>query len=334
MEKEPVPLVDLQLAASSAVNALDIDVSAAMWAGLAVVVIGILAIDLLLFARHRAPSMRESALWSIAWVALAVAFGAGWWLWQGGESGSQYFAGYLLERSLSLDNVFVIAVILGYFAVPPPIQPKVLSWAIGLALVLRLAFILVGAALIASFAVTFYFFGALLLYTAYKLARHDDVGGIEPERNPALRALRRALPMTETYQGERLIIRRDGRSMATPLMAVFVVVATTDVIFAVDSIPAIFAVTQEAFIVFAANAFAMLGLRALYFLLAGMADRFVYLSQGLAVILAFIGVKMLLIDLWHVPIWLSLSVIAGVLALSVLLSLRTTASPRVARGGS
>jgi tellurite resistance protein TerC len=324
-----VPLADLPLAASSAANALDIDVSAAMWAGLAVVVIGMLAIDLLLFARHRAPSMRASVIWSLAWVALAVAFGAGWWWWQGGEAGSQYFAGYLLERSLSLDNVFVFTVILGYFAVPAPVQPKVLSWAIGLALAFRLAFILVGAALIASFTVTFYVFGALLLYTAYKLARHGDVADIEPERNPALRALRRALPMTESYRGERFIISRAGRPMATPLLAVFVVVATTDLIFAVDSIPAIFAVTQEAFVVFAANAFAMLGLRALYFLLAGMADRFAYLSQGLAVILAFIGVKMLLIDLWHVPVWLSLCVIAGVLALSVLLSLRTTASSRL-----
>jgi TerC family integral membrane protein len=172
-------------------------------------------------------------------------------------------------------------------------------------------------------------FGALLLYTAYKLARHGDVADIEPERNPALRGLRRALPMTESYRGEQLIIRDAGRPMATPLLAVFVVVATTDVIFAVDSIPAIFAVTQEAFVVFAANAFAMLGLRALYFLLAGMADRFAYLSQGLAVILAFIGAKMLLIDLWHVPVWLSLSVIAGVLALSVLLSLRTIGRSRV-----
>jgi tellurite resistance protein TerC len=316
------------LAASQAAHSLDLDVSVAMWAGLAVVVIVMLAIDLLLFARHRAPSLRESAIWSLGWIAVAVAFGAGWWWWQGGEAGSQYFAGYLLERSLSLDNVFVFAVIFGYFAVPTALQPTVLSWAIGLALVLRLAFILIGAALLASFAITFYAFGVLLLYTAYKLARHD-VRDIAPERNPALRAIRRAVPMTESYHGERLVVRRRGRGMATPLLAVLVMVATTDVVFAVDSIPAIFAVTQESFIVFAANAFAMLGLRALYFLLAGMADRFAYLSQGLAVILAFIGVKMLLIDVWHVPIWLSLAVIASVLALSVLLSLRATAGSRV-----
>jgi tellurite resistance protein TerC len=322
-----VPPADLPVIGSQAANSLDIDVSVAMWAGLAVVVIGMLAIDLLLFARHRAPGLRESAIWSVAWVAVAVAFGAGWWWWQGAEAGSQYLAGYLLERSLSLDNVFVFAVIFGYFAVPAAVQPTVLSWAIGLALALRLAFILIGAALLNSFAVTFYLFGALLLYTAYKLARHD-ARNIEPESNPALRTLRRAVPMTESYQGERPVIRHRGRLMATPLLAVFVVVATTDVVFAVDSIPAIFAVTRESFIVFAANAFAMLGLRALYFLLAGMVDRFAYLSQGLAVILAFIGLKMLVIDLWHVPIWLSLAVIAGVLALSVLLSLRVTAGSR------
>jgi tellurite resistance protein TerC len=323
-----LPPAYLPSAASEGASSLDLDVSVAMWAGLAVVVIAMLAIDLVLFARHHAPSLRESAIWSLGWIAVAVAFGAGWWWWQGGEAGSQYLAGYLLERSLSLDNVFVFAVIFGYFAVPAAVQPTVLSWAIALALVLRLAFILIGAALLASFAVTFYLFGALLLYTAYKLARHD-AREIEPERNPALRALRRAVPMTESYQGERLSVRRRGRRMATPLLAVFVMVATTDVVFAVDSIPAIFAVTRESFIVFAANAFAMLGLRALYFLLAGMADRFAYLSQGLAVILAFIGVKMLLIDLWHVPIWLSLAVIAGVLGLSILLSLRATAGSRV-----
>jgi tellurite resistance protein TerC len=322
-----VPPADLPLAASSAADKLDLDVSVAMWAGLAVVVVALLAVDLLLFARHRAPSLRASALWSLAWIALALVFGAGWWWWQGADAGSQFFAGYLLERSLSLDNVFVFAVILGYFAVPPAVQPTVLSWGIALALLLRLAFILIGAALLASFHVTFYVFGALLLYTAYKLARHD-ARDIEPERNPALRALRRAVPMTAGYQGERLTIRRAGRRIATPLLAVFVVVATTDVIFAVDSIPAIFAVTRESFIVFAANAFAMLGLRALYFLLVGMADRFVYLSHGLAAILAFIGVKMLLVDLWHVPIWLSLAVIAGVLALTVLLSLRTNPRSR------
>jgi tellurite resistance protein TerC len=293
-----------------------------MWAGLAIVVVVMLAIDLLVFARHHAPSMREATAWSVVWIAVALLFGVAWWAWQGGEAGSEYFAGYLLERSLSLDNVFVFAVILGYFSVPLATQPTVLSWGIALALVLRLILILVGAALLDAFHATFYAFGALLLFTAYKLATHQDAEA-DPERNPALRLLRRHVPMTDAYDGERLTVRRAGRRIATPLLAVFVVVASTDVIFAVDSIPAIFAVTRDPFIVFAANAFAMLGLRATYFVLVGMMDRFTYLSHGLALILAFIGTKMLLIDVWHPPIWLSLAVIAGVLTGAAMLSRRS-----------
>jgi tellurite resistance protein TerC len=320
-KEKDVPFAHPPVAASSGA-ALDLDVSAATWGGLGVLVLVMIAADLLLFARdHHAPTLRESAVWSVIWLALALAFGAAFWAWHGGEAGSQYLAGYLLERSLSLDNIFVFAVILGYFAVPADVQPKVLAWGIALALALRLVFILIGAALLGSFHLTFYVFGALLLYTAYKLARHDDAQ-IQPEHNPALRLVRKCVPMSAAYHGERLIVRAGARRVATPLVAVFVVVATTDIVFAVDSIPAIFAVTQEAFIVFAANAFAMLGLRALYFLLVGMMDRFVYLSHGLAVILAFIGVKMLLIDVWHPPIWLSLVVVAGVLAATAVLSLR------------
>jgi len=270
------------------------------WAALGAVVIALLAVDLLVFARHHAPTLRESVGWSIGWLVIALAFGGVWWLLRGGEAGSQYFAGYLLERSLSLDNVFVFAVILSYFAVPRSAQPGVLGWGIVLALGLRLVFILVGAALLDAFHATFYVFGVLLLYTAYRLARQGDEE-VDPSRNPLLRRVR--LPAVS---------------------AAFVAVAVTDLIFAVDSIPAIFAVTREPFIVFAANAFAMLGLRALYFLLAGMRERFVYLSHGLAAILGFIGVKMLLVDVWHVPIWLSLGVIVGVLGVAAAVSMRAT----------
>jgi tellurite resistance protein TerC len=296
-------------------------VSAPLWAGLGVLVVAMLAIDLLAFARGHAPRLRESVVWSIVWIAIALAFGGLLWLWQGSDPGAQYFAGYLLERSLSLDNIFVFAVIMGYFAVPAAVQPKVLTWGIALALVLRLVFILLGAALLDAFHATFYVFGALLLYTAWKLTRHDDTK-IEPEHNPALRVLRRRVPMSSDYHGDRILLRSAGRLIATPLLAVLVVVATTDIIFAVDSIPAIFAVSDEPFIVFAANAFAMLGLRALYFVLAGMMDRFVYLSHGLSIVLAFIGVKMLMIDVWHPPIWVSLAVIVVVLGATVVLSLR------------
>jgi predicted tellurium resistance membrane protein TerC len=283
----------------------DIPISA--WAALGVVVVVLLAVDLLVFARRRAPSLRESIGWSIGWLAIALVFGGAWWLWQGGEAGSQFFAGYLLERSLSLDNVFVFAVILSYFAVPRSMQPRVLGWGIVLALGLRLVFILVGAALLDAFHATFYVFGALLLYTAYRIARQGDEE-VDPGRNPVLRLVR--LPT---------------------IAAAFVAVAITDVIFAIDSIPAIFAITREPFIVFAANAFAMLGLRALYFLLAGMRERFIYLSHGLAAILGFIGVKMLLVDVWHVPIWLSLAVIVVVLGVAAAVSMRATRRPRLAR---
>jgi tellurite resistance protein TerC len=312
----------LPLAAASSAGSADLDITAAVWLGFGALVAVLLVVDLLLFARgHETPPMRSAVIWSIGWIVVALVFGGAFWAWQGAEAGSEYLAGYLLERSLSLDNIFVFAVILSYFAVPPAAQGKVLSWGIALALVLRLVFILLGAALLDAFHATFYVFGALLLYTAYKLARHDDEE-VHPEHNPALKLIRRRVPMTDDYDGEHLMTRVDGKRIATPLVAVFVVVATTDIVFAVDSIPAIFAVTQVPFIVFAANAFAMLGLRPLYFVLAGMMDRFAYLGYGLSVILAFIGVKMLLIDVWHPPIWVSLSVIVGVLAITILLSIR------------
>jgi tellurite resistance protein TerC len=301
-----------------------LDASIALWAVLAVVIAAMLALDLIAFARDQIPSLRESAAWSAGWIALALSFGAGLWAWQGGDAAGEYYAGYLLERSLSLDNVFVFAVILGYFAVPQRAQPKALAWGVLMALALRLGFIVVGAAMLDAFRLTFYVFGALLLSTAWKLARHE-AGEIDPGHNTALRLLRRWVPIMPGYRGDRIVGREAGRRMATPLLAVLVVIATTDVLFAIDSIPAIFAVTQEPFIVFAANAFAMLGLRALYFVVAGMMARFVHLSRGLALILAFIGAKMLLIDVWHPPIWLSLAVIAATLAGSALLSLRTTA---------
>jgi tellurite resistance protein TerC len=299
---EKAVLSAVPIAASSAPS-LELDPSIATWSVLGALVIAMLAIDLVVFARDHTPPVREAAAWSVAWLAVAAGFGALFWAWQGGEAGGQFIAGYLLERTLSLDNVFVFAVIMAYFAVPAAVQPKVLSWGIALALVLRLALILAGAALLDTFHATFYVFGALLLFTAWKLVRREGQDA-PPDRNRSLRLLPRRL-------------------RAKPLVVVFVVVATTDLVFAVDSIPAIFAVTSEPFVVFAANAFAMLGLRALYFLLAGMMDRFVYLSHGLALILAFIGTKMLLIDVWHPPIWLSLGVIVAVLAATVVLSLRS-----------
>jgi tellurite resistance protein TerC len=312
------------IAAATPVGDASVDPSFAAWAILGVAIVVMLCFDLFVFARgKREVTVKEAAAWSAVWLAVAIGFAGVMWAYGGSDAGSEYLAGYLLERSLSLDNIFVFAVLFGYFAVPTIVQGRVLSWGIALALVLRLAFILIGAALLDSFHVTFYLFGLLLIYTAWKLARHDDTD-VEPEHNPAFRFIRKRVPMSEDYDGGKLFTRQNGKRIATPLVAVFVVVATTDVIFAVDSIPAIFAITTVPFIVFAANAFAMLGLRALYFLLVGVMDRFVYLSQGLAVILGVIGVKMLLIDVWHVPIWLSLGLIVVILGATAVLSLRAT----------
>jgi tellurite resistance protein TerC len=322
-----MPLPAPVLAAANPVAEASMDPSLLMWAGLGALVLAMLLIDLFVFGRgKRQVTVRESAIWTVVWTAISLGFGALLWSWEGSQAGSEYLAGFLLERSLSLDNIFVFAILFSYFAVPVAVQPRVLSWGIMLALVLRLGFILAGAALLDAFHITFYAFGLLLIYTAWKLARHDDTD-VEPEHNPAFRLIRKRVPMTESYDGAKLLTRVDGRKLATPLVAVFVVVATTDLIFAVDSIPAIFAVTTVPFIVFAANAFAMLGLRALYFLLVGVMDRFVYLSQGLSVILAIIGAKMLLIDIWHVPIWLSLTLIVLVLAATAVLSLRAEPKP-------
>jgi tellurite resistance protein TerC len=280
----------------AAAEALNLGVSLGTWAILGGVILAMTAFDLLVYARGHTPSVRENTYWSIGWIGVALAFGAAFWFWQGGEAGQQYLAGYLLERSLSLDNIFVFAIILGGLSVAE--QSKALSWGIMLALVLRLIFILIGAALLDAFHVTFYIFGVLLIYSAFKLARHND--GFDPQK----------------------LMKRLSTRNVSPLLVVFAVIAITDIVFAVDSIPAIFAITQEPFIVFAANAFALIGLRSLYFLLVGLMDKFRYLSEGLAFILAFIGVKMLLVDVWHIPIWLSLTVIVGTLGFTAWLSMR------------
>ncbi|MDQ6909339.1 MAG: TerC family protein [Actinomycetota bacterium] len=307
------------------------DVPLLAWAAVSAFIVAVLLIDLFAFHRHaHQVSMREAAVSSAVWVALGLAFGGVVWAAAGGDRAGEYFAGYLIEKSLSVDNIFVFALLFSFFAVPSPFQHRLLFWGVLGALVFRGAFILVGATLLASFSWVIYVFGAFLIYTGMKLVRHGDQT-VHPERNPVLKLLRRVMPVTDEYQGTRFLVRRASRTMATPLLAVLVAVETTDVLFAVDSIPAIFAVTDEPFLVFTSNAFAILGLRALYFLLAGMIDRFVYLKYGLAAILVFVGIKMVIADLWHIPIVISLLVIAAVLALSVAASLwatRPSANPK------
>ncbi|HEU4356289.1 MAG TPA: TerC family protein [Actinomycetota bacterium] len=296
-----------------------------VWVGFVGLILSLLALDLFVFHREaHEVSFREATKFSVFWIALGLAFGAFIFVWLGPEAGGEYLAGYLIEKSLAVDNIFVFALIFGYFAVPAKYQHRVLFWGVVGALIFRAGFIAGGAALLESFHWTIYLFGAFLVFTGIRMARHRNEE-MHPERNPALRLFKRVIPTTEDYRGQRFVVRHAGRLMATPLLAVLVLVETSDIIFAVDSIPAIFAVTSDPFLVFTSNAFAILGLRALYFMLAGMIERFVYLKVGLAAVLVFVGGKMLLADIVEVPIWASLLAIAAMIGVSILVSLRATA---------
>jgi tellurite resistance protein TerC len=303
------------------------------WAAVIAFIVGMLLIDLLVFHKNaHTVSTKEAASWSIVWVAISLAFGGVIWLTMGGTEAGEYIGGYLIEKSLSVDNIFVFALIFGFFAVPAELQHRVLFWGVFGALVFRAIFIAVGSALLTNFHWTIYVFGAFLVFTGFRMAFHKDTE-IHPEHNPVLKLLRRAMPMTNDYQGQHFVVKQAAKWVATPLLAVLVVVETTDIIFAVDSIPAIFAVTDNAFLVFTSNAFAILGLRALYFLLAGMIGRFTYLKVGLAAVLVFVGAKMLLTDVWHIPIYASLLAIVVMLGTSVLVSLRVPSATSSSTAG-
>jgi tellurite resistance protein TerC len=280
-----------------------------VWGAFAALVLALLLFDLIAFGRRAEEiSLRRAAAWSVGWTALGVGFAGVLWAWQGPSYADEYLAGFLIEKSLSLDNLFVFALVFAYFAVPPAYQRKTLFWGIVGAIVLRALFILAGSALLDAFHYAVYAFGAFLVLTGIRMIRHSDVE-IHPERNPALRALGRVMPMTTSYHGDRLTVLAGSRRVATPMVAALVLIATFDVVFAVDSIPAIFAVTRETFIVYAANAFSLLGLSALYFVLAGMMGRFRYLSLGLGAVLVFVGAKMALSDVYEIPTHISLAVI-------------------------
>ncbi len=293
-----------------------------VWLAFLAFVTALLIADLLIVHRRpHAPSTKEAAIESAVWISIGLAFTFVILAWHGGPAATEYISGYLIEKSLSVDNVFVWALIMSYFAVPREYQFRVLFWGIFGALVLRFAFIVVGVSLLERFEWMLFVFGAFLLVTAVRMLRHDDEE-VHPENNPVLRLVRRVIPSTTEYNGQHLFVRKNARLLATPLLAVLIVVETSDVVFAVDSIPAILAVSREQFIVFSSNAFAILGLRALYFLLADLRDKFSLLQQGLAVILAFVGVKMIVSEWYHIPTALSLGVIAAVLAVSIWLSIR------------
>ena len=292
-----------------------------LWIGFNLFVLAMLAIDLGIFHRKaHEVSFKEAGIWSVIWITLALGFNLIVYFWRGSEIALQFLAGYIIEKSLSVDNIFVFVLIFSYFAVPSIYQHRILFWGILSALVLRGGMIALGATLISSVHWIIYLFGAFLIFTGFKMARHQEME-VHPDANQLVRLLRRFFPVTTEYVGQRFFVRRDGRLWATPLLVVLLLIESTDVVFAVDSIPAIFAVTRDPFIVYTSNVFAILGLRSLYFLLAGSMSRFRYLKLGLSAVLVFVGAKMVLADVYKVPIAVSLGVIAAILAVSVIASL-------------
>ncbi|MBR7835117.1 TerC family protein [Actinospica durhamensis] len=309
-----------------------------IWAATIVGLLILIAVDFLVGRRPHEVSLREAAWWGVFWVAAAALFGAGLWWLGDGEASSAFFAGYVTEKSLSVDNLFVFVLIMTRFAVPSELRQRVLLIGVLLALALRTVFIALGAAVVASFTWVFFLFGAVLVFTAWKLITGGGAAEEEFKENAVLRRVRRSVPSTDTYRGTRLWVHENGRRLITPLFVVIVAIGTTDVLFALDSIPAIFGLTKDPYVVFTANAFALMGLRQLYFLIGGLLDRLVYLTYGLAAILGFIGVKLFLealpsvgVHAPHISTPLSLAVIGGVLTVTTVASLtigRRTAGAR------
>jgi tellurite resistance protein TerC len=298
------------------------------WVGFNVVVLAILALDLgVLHRKSEKVSLREAAIWSGVWVALSLSFAFAVYRTLGKQSGLEFLTGYLIEYALSVDNIFVFVLIFSYFNVPEKYQHRVLFWGIIGALVLRGVMIVAGSALVTRFSWTLYIFGAFLVFTGLRMALQKGDSPYDPQRDPVLRLSRKIIPVTDDYRGKKFFVREPDasgrvRTAATPLFIVLMIVDTTDIIFATDSIPAIFAVTRDPFIVYTSNICAVLGLRALYFLLANVVDKFVYLKLGLSVVLIFIGAKMLLEQLLHIPILASLGVVGVVLGTSIVASLK------------
>ena len=291
------------------------------WIGFGVIVTALLAIDLGVF--HRKPhaiSFREAAGWSVFWISLALAFNAFVWWRFGPVAGQEFLAGYLIEQSLSVDNVFVFLILFSTFAVPPELQHRLLFWGVAGAVVMRGLFVFAGVAAIEAFHGVLYLFAAILFYTGFKMLRAGEQEA-HPEKNPLFRLFQRMVPSTPQWRGPAFFVRENGKLLATPMLTVLVLVELTDLMFAVDSIPAIFAVTRDPFIVLTSNVFAILGLRSLTFCLSGLLDRLAYLRPALAVVLLFIATKMAIAEWVHIPIGISLAVVAGVLGAGVVISL-------------
>lgn len=291
-----------------------------LWIGFILLVFLLLALDLGIFHRKaHVIKIKESLLLSVFWISIAIMFNIGIYFWLGPQSALEFITGYVIEKALSVDNLFVFLMIFSYFHVSSIYQHKILFWGILGALVMRAIFIATGITLIEKFHEIIYIFGAFLIITGIKMAMHGEKK-IEPEKNPVLKYLRKIIPVTESYDGDKFFVKRGTKYFATPLFVVLVVVESTDVLFAVDSIPAILAITTDPFIVYTSNVFAILGLRALYFALAGIMPMFYYLNYGLSAILAFVGTKMLISDFYKVPTMISLSIVAGILVTAVIFS--------------
>lgn len=298
------------------------DTPVIFWIIFNVFVILMLALDLGVFHRKSHDvSLKEALTWTFVWVFLALVFNAIIYFWRGQQHALEFFTGYLVEKALSVDNIFVFIMIFTYFQVPSKYQHKVLFWGILGALIMRVIFIFAGVALLEKFHFTIYLFGALLIFTGYKMFYHQN-SKIDPEKSPLIKFFKKFMPVTPALHDDNFFVKIDGRRFATPLFLVLILIETTDLIFAVDSIPAILAITQDQFIVYTSNVFAILGLRSLYFALAGVVHRFWLLSYGLAVVLIFVGLKMMLIDFYKIPIEWSLLFIATIISGSIFLSLK------------
>ncbi len=300
---------------------MHMDMHTIMWIVFWVVVAAALFVDLVIMNKHHGKvTIKEAVVMVCAWVSLAALFGAAVWLLFGHQKGLEFFTGYIIEYSLSIDNMFVFIMIFTYFAVPAEHQPKVLIWGILGAVLLRFVFIFIGVSLITNFKFMVYIFGALLIYTAIKMLMHNEEEGFDPSKNPMLKLLKKIMPIKQDYHGDNFFIRENAKLFATPLFATVLVIEGSDLIFAVDSIPAVLSVTHDTFIVYTSNIFAIIGLRSLYFLLSGMAGKFEYLKYGIAVVLAFVGVKMMISHYYHLPTWASLSAIVLILGAAVIAS--------------
>ena len=295
--------------------------SLSLWVGFNVLILVLIAIDLgVLHKKSHVISVREALIWSMGWVIISLTFNVGVYFWFGYDSALQFLTGYLIEKSLSVDNIFVFAILFSYFKVKPEYQHKVLMWGILGALVMRGALIAIGTALISNFHWVIFVLGAFLVYTGVKMAIQKEIS-VHPEKNPVVNLAKRFIPMSNDYDGDKFVTRVDGKKLFTPLIVVLIVVEVTDLMFAVDSIPAIFAITTDSFIVYTSNVFAILGLRALYFALSGVLDRFHYLKYGLGLVLSFVGVKMLISEIYVIPIPVALGTVAAILVISILVSI-------------